>query len=115
VTVLDDSGKPNNGPFHASQTIITLNRATGSPVEHLDLFVFGHFMKFIQRGAVRVDSSAGAGGLGDVAFRNPDGTLTVVVVNVGRSDEAAVLSCAGRMARVVLPRRSIATFAWQQP
>ncbi len=115
VTVLDDSGKPNNGPFRASRTIITFNRATSQPVEHLDLFVYGQFMKFIPRGAVRVGSEASERSLANVAFRSPDGTLVLVVVNSGRSEQAVALTCLDRMAPVVLPGRSVSTFIWQRP
>ncbi len=115
VTVLDDSGKPNNGPFPASRTIITFNRATGQPVEHLDLFVYGQFMKFIPRGALRVGSEASARSLANAAFRTSDGRLVLIVVNSGRSEQAVALNCQGHTARVTLPGRSVSTFVWQQP
>gem|GEM_PF-6034882 len=36
VTILDDNGKPNNGPFEASRTIITLDPTTLKPKERFD-------------------------------------------------------------------------------
>jgi len=45
VTVLDDRGKPNNGPFEASRTIITVNPETFRPALHFDYYLYGHFMR----------------------------------------------------------------------
>lgn len=111
VTLLDDRGKPNNGPFQASRTIITLDPQTRQPKEHFDYFLYGHFMKFIQRDAVRVGSEGGGRALAHVAFRNPDGTLVLVVVNPG-GGQRAVLALAQASAPLRLPARSVATFQW---
>lgn len=112
VTILDDHGQPNNGPFDADRTIITLNPATRKPKEHFDFYLYGHFMKFIQRGAVRLESTTGTRSLANVAFRNPDGTVALVVVNNSRVAKPLRLGCAGRNASVQLPGRSVATFIW---
>ena len=55
-------------------------------------------MKFIQRGAVRVESSEGTRSFANVAFRNPDGRLVLVVVNTDGGDKSFDLVCAGRTA-----------------
>jgi glucosylceramidase len=113
VTILDDNGKPNNGPFDASRTLITLNPATGKPTEHFDFFLYGHFMKFIQRGAVRVDSSS-LRGAPNVAFRNPDGNLVLVVATAGGSEQKFAIQNAGHSVSASLPARSIGTYLWRQ-
>jgi glucosylceramidase len=112
VTILDDKGKPNNGPFEASRTIITLNPQTRKPAEHFDFFMYGQFMKFIQRGAVRVESTDGPRGLGNVAFRNPDGKIVLVLVNSEGSERSVSVSCAGRSVSARLTGKSVATFVW---
>jgi glucosylceramidase len=113
VTILDDHGQPNNGPFEASRTIITLNPATRKPIEHFDFFLYGHFMKFIQRGAVRVDSE-GPRRLPHVAFRNPDGALVLIVVNDGAAVSVEAV-CGPANWRTPLPGRSVATLVWAAP
>lgn len=115
VTMLDDQGKPNNGPFDADRTLITLNTETRQPAEHFDFFLYGHFMKFIQRGAVRVASDGNMGSLASVAFRNPDGTVAVVVVNAGRRERDVNLVCGNRTASARVGGNSVATFVWPQP
>lgn len=114
VTILDPSGKPNNGPFEASRTIITLDPATKRPTEHFDYFLSGQFMKFIQRGAARV-GSGGPVALPNVAFRNPDGTLVVVVLNGSASTKGFNLHVGERSAAASLPAQSISTYTWRQP
>jgi O-glycosyl hydrolase len=112
VSVLDDTGKPNNGPFEANRTMITLDSATRAPVEHFDFFMYGQFMKFIRRGAVRVESSAGTANLANVAFRNPDGEVVLVVVNASTDEQAIAISCTGRWVSAQLPAKSVATYQW---
>jgi glucosylceramidase len=112
VTILDDNGKPNNGPFEASRTIITLNPATRKPTEHFDFFLYGQFMKFVQRGAVRVESSESTRRFANVAFRNPDGMLVLVVVNGASRERSFDLACSGRSVSVRLDGRAIGTFLW---
>ncbi len=111
VTILDDKGKPNNGPFEASRTIITFDTTTGKPTEHFDYFLSGQFMKFIQRGAVRIDSNSSQS-MPNVAFRNPDGTLVLVVVNGESQERSFDLACSGQNVSVRLKGRAIGTFLW---
>jgi len=113
VTILDERGKPNNGPFEASRTIVTLDSATLKPVENFDYFLYGQFMKFIQRGAVRVASSESGKVPLNVAFRNPDGSFALVVVNAGREPQAIELRVGTRAATAELPGASVATFTWR--
>lgn len=85
VTILDDDGKPNNGPFEASRAIVTLSPTARKPAEHFGFFLHGHFMTFIQRSAVRVDSAEPRRSP-YVPFRNPDDAPVLIMV----SDDAAV-------------------------
>ena len=69
-------------------------------------------MKFIQRGAVRVDSTEGTRSFANVAFRNPDGSFVLVVVNTDSGENFFNLGCAGRTASAHLKGKSVATFTW---
>ena len=114
VTILDDNGKPNNGPFDASRTLITLDPKTRKPNEHFDYFLYGQFMKFIERGAVRVESKGSTPSFAHVAFRNPDGKVVLVVVNAGSRERSFNLICAGWVAAARLAGKSVATFVWHR-
>jgi glucosylceramidase len=114
VTILDDQGKPNNGPFDADRTIITFDNKTAKPVENFDFLLYGHFMRFIQRGAVRVESSS-LRSAPNVAFRNPDGNLVLVVANAGGSEQEFAIQTAGHSVSASLPARSVGSYLWRQP
>jgi glucosylceramidase len=48
--------------------------------------VIGHFSRFIDVGALRIDSSLNNSFLKQVAFKNPDGRLVVIVQNESEED-----------------------------
>jgi glucosylceramidase len=112
VTVLDDRGKPNNGPFEASRTIITVNPETFRPTVHFDYYLYGHFMRFIQRGAVRIGSTATAGGVSNVAFRNRDGSGVLLLVNADRRPQDVAVRVGRRALRLTVPAAAVATLTW---
>jgi glucosylceramidase len=95
--------------------MITVGPTTGKPTEHFDFFMCGHFMKLIQRGAVRLESSEGSRLFANVPFRDPDGSLAALVVNADTQDRPVWIRCKGRTAAVCLPGRSVATFSWAPP
>ena len=82
--LLDEKGGPNHvgnycfAPVHA-------NTQTGVLTYTNAYYYIGHFSKFIKVGAKRISSSASRNKLLTTAFRNPDGTLAVVVMN--KTDE----------------------------
>ena len=112
VIMLDTNQKPNNGPHSATPTGIELVPETLEVRYNHDYFMYGQFMKYIQRGAVRIDSTEGTRGFSNIAVRNPDGTITMVVANAKRSPELVTINCLGRSATVRLPARATATFVW---
>ena len=103
---------PNNGPFEASQTCITLNTETRELSYHFDYYMYGHFMRFIQAGARRIDCESSINGLYTVAFKNPDGTTILVAVNTNDADLDFAIKWKGQYARTELIRKSISTFKW---
>lgn len=82
--LLDERGGPNHvgnfcfAPVHA-------NTKTGELTYLSSFYYIGHFSKFIQPGAKRIASSPSRSQLLSTAFINPDGKVTVVVMN--RSDQ----------------------------
>lgn len=112
VTMLDEHRKPNRGPHSASATCIELKDDLS--VEYrCDYYLYGQFMKFIQRGAVRIESNeVDARKFTNVAFRNPDGTIVLVVVNAGKDPQPVSVSCLGKMFTREQPPYSVATYVW---
>ena len=77
---LDPSGGPHNGGCGTCFGVVTIDPATGHATPTADYYVLGHVTRFIRPGAVRIDSTV-AGNAWNVAFRNPDGSIVLVVVN----------------------------------
>ncbi|RYF85916.1 MAG: glycosyl hydrolase [Chitinophagaceae bacterium] len=77
--LLDEKGGPNHvqnycfAPVHAdpAKGLIYTNA----------YYYIGHFSKFIRPGAKRINASSNRTGLLTTAFKNPDGTIAVVVMN----------------------------------
>lgn len=84
----------------------------GNVTYNAEYYVLGHLSKFVQPGAVRVDSTGyGEGGIQNVAFRNPDGTIVLVAINSGGTQNFQV-SYGGQSFGYQLPGGAMATFTW---
>ena len=82
--LLDETGGPNHvknfcfAPVHA-------DTKTGQLIYTNSYYYIGHFSKFVRPGAKRIASSPSRSQLLSAAFINPDGKISVVVMN--RSDQ----------------------------
>ncbi len=78
-----------------------------------DYFALGHASKFVVPGAFRIASNTfGEKNLEDVAFRNPDGSIVLVVLNDGDTTLVFNVLWSGKYFTHTLPSRSVATFRW---
>jgi glucosylceramidase len=106
--LLDERGGPNHvanfcfAPVHA-------NTKTGELTYLSSYYYIGHFSKFIQPGAKRIASSPSRSQLLSTAFLNPDGKVTVVVMNPSEKKAAYWLWVKGNAAEVNSPPHSIQT------
>jgi glucosylceramidase len=114
VTTWNMALDANHGPVIGScgncMGVVTTN---GSNVTYnAEYYVLGHLSKFVKPGAVRIDSTGyGEGGIQNVAFRNPDGTIVLVALNSGGTQNFQV-SFGGQSFGYNLPGGSMATFTW---
>lgn len=113
VVMLNEHRKPNRGPHSASATIIEL-KDTGAVEYRNDYYLYGQFMKFIPRGAVRVESDNPEGKrlFSNVAFRTPEGKMVLVVANAERNNAAFSVRCGEQAFDAALPAGSVATYVW---
>jgi glucosylceramidase len=104
----------NHGPVIGScgncTGVVTTN---GNNVTYnAEYYVLGHLSKFVQPGAVRIDSTGyGEGGVQNVAFRNPDGTIVLVALNSGGTQNFQV-NYGGQSFGYQLAAGAMATFTW---
>jgi len=131
VPFIDTAGNPNIGPFKARQSLLQpIVQGTEAAIEDMlpkecafplpgilarfEYYIISHFSKFIQRGAMRIESTTRTPLLvSEVSFKNPDGTIVSIVVNRKHEPLNVVISWRGHHAAGVLPRQSIATLRWQ--
>src|SRR5919198_2193088 len=108
---IEGLGGPHNGGCGTCNGVVTIDPSTGRATPDADYYVLGHVTRFIRPGAVRVDSTV-AGNAWSVAFRNPDGSLVLVVVNDdwGTTAQRFSVRAAGRSFSYELPAGAVATF-----
>ncbi len=106
--LLDETGGPNHvknlcfAPVHA-------NTATGEVYYLSSFYYIGHFSKFIRPGAKRVISSSSRGQLLTTAFRNTNGNIAVIVMNLSDDKIPYRLWIAGQAAETISLPHSIQT------
>jgi glucosylceramidase len=108
---LDPAGGPHNGGCDTCIGVVTIDPTTGQATPTADYYVLGHVTRFIRPGAVRVDSTV-AGNAWNVAFRNPDGSLALVVVNDdwGTTAQRFNVTAGNQAFSYELPAGAVATF-----
>jgi glucosylceramidase len=112
VTMIDDKGKPNNGPFRASRTCTKLNMKRVAVDYTLDYYLYGQFMKFICRGAVRIEAVPPDSECAAIAFKNPNGDRVIIVVNLRVKDRPIEIAVDRSWAALPLAARSVTTVVW---
>ena len=106
--LLDEIGGPNHvknfcfAPVHA-------DTKTGQLTYTNAYYYIGHFSKFVRPGAKRIASSPSRSQLLSAAFVNPDGKVSVVVMNKSDKKISYYLWLAGNAAEVTSLPRSIQT------
>ena len=106
--LLDETGGPNHvgnfcfAPVHA-------DTKSGEVTYVNSYYYIGHFSKFIRPGAKRIASAPSRSSLISTAFINPDGKISVVVMNKGEKKVDYLLWLAGNAAEVACPPHSIQT------
>lgn len=106
--LLDEHGGPNHvgnfcfAPIHA-------DTKNGKLIYTNAYYYIGQFSKFIQRGARRISASSNRTQMQTTAFKNPDGSIAVVVLNTSEKQFNYKLWIAGNAADITSPPRSVST------
>jgi len=112
VTIIDHEAQPNPGPHGCSPTCIVLNRDTLALDYRFDYYMYGQFMKFIRPGAVRIHSDLPSESLPNVAVRNSDGTVVLVVANLKKRLARFAVAWGDGAVNAEMDGESVATFRW---
>ena len=107
--LLDGEGGPNHvGNFCDAPIMADVEK--NEMIIHDSYYYIGHFSKYVQRGAVRIGCSKFTSQLETVAFKNPDGSIAVIVLNSTDGDIDFVFRYAGKLIRCTAESHSIATY-----
>ena len=108
---------PSGGPSMNCTTctgVVTVDNSAGTATYNAEYYSLGQASKFVKPGAVRINSNTfGSGNIEDVAFRNPDGTIAMDVLNADASNAHTFnVSENGQAFTYTLPAKAVATFTW---
>jgi glucosylceramidase len=111
---LDPAGGPYVGGCTTCRGMITVDNGSGTYTKNGEYYVWAHFSKVVQPGALRIGSSdLGDGSIQTVAFRNPDGSIALIALNSsGSSSIRFRVAWAGQSFDYTLRPRSAASFRW---
>jgi glucosylceramidase len=107
--LLDETGGPNHVGNFCFAPIIGDTKA-GKLIYTNSYYYIGHFSKFIRPGAKRIVASSNRDALQSTAFRNPDGSVAVVVMNSTDKPLDFQLWIRGQAAATASQPHSIMTF-----
>lgn len=106
--LLDETGGPNHvqnfcfAPVHA-------DTKTGELIFTNAYYYIGHFSKFIQVGAKRIACMPSRSQLLSTAFKNPDGSIAVIVMNQSTAPTTYYVWQNGKSIALNIPPRAIQT------
>jgi glucosylceramidase len=111
---LDEKGNPNIGPFTCGG-VITINNATHQITHSGQYWALAHFSRHVKRGAkvlaAQDETRRKNSAVTHAAFRNPDGSMVVVLANRGSKHRTQIV-LGGSVLEVELPADSVHTLAW---
>ena len=115
---LNQNHQPYLGGCKTCRGVITVNDSV-SPAQvtpTVDFTALAHASKFVSAGAQRIESNTfEQGSLEDVAFRNPDGSIVLLVLNSSSAPVFFNIGWRGKYAAYKLDGAAVATFRWSPP
>jgi glucosylceramidase len=112
---LNQNHEPYLGGCKTCRGVVTIDDAVTPSriIPTVDFTALGHASKFVAPGAFRIDSSTfPQERLESVAFRNPDGSVVLIVLNGGDSAQTFNLNWKNKYASYRLGPATVATFRW---
>jgi glucosylceramidase len=89
---------------------ITVNNST-SYTKNVAYYIIGQISKFVKPGALRISSSSTSGSIVSAGFKNPDGSIALVIYNSGSANTIKVVSGSSAF-NYTVPASSAVTFNW---
>jgi glucosylceramidase len=113
---LDPRGGPQLGGCVGCVGLITIDPSTGAATLRNNFYQLGQISKFVSANARHIASTVDAHGIVTAAFKNTDGTETLVAHNTNASSTSFTVSWNGRGSfSYTLPSRATVTFRGTVP
>jgi glucosylceramidase len=109
---LDENHGPHLGGCGNCRGVVTIDSKTGAVTRNVEYYALAHASRFVRPGARRVASTSGVAGLETVAFRNPDRSTVLIVVNTTGAERRFVVRAHGRALEFGLAAGAVATLRW---
>ncbi len=115
---LDQNGGPdyyydvNQHQDSTNRGLVTINTNTNSWEYNVDYYTLGHISKFVNPGAVRIESTSLDNNIETVAFKNPDGTKVLVLTNLIASAQNIKVLWGNQSFTYQIPAESMVSMKW---
>ncbi len=109
---LDERHGPHTGGCGNCRGVVTIDSRSGAVTRNVEYYALAHASRFVRPGARRIASTSGIAGLESVAFRNPDGSTALIVVNTNAQECRFTVRWGGKGLVYVLPGGAVATLRW---
>jgi glucosylceramidase len=110
---LDENHGPQNGGCPDCRGVIRIHQKTGEVTFNQEYYTLGHGSKVVRPGARRIESSVDMDSdVINVAFKNPDGSIALVVVNKGEKDRSFSVKNNNKYFTYSIPTGAAASFCW---
>ncbi len=110
---LDENDGPHLGGCKDCRGVVTIDARTGAVTRNVEYYALAHASRFVRPGAWRIGSSDGGDTLPNVAFRNRDGSMALLVANGTAAPREIVVRVEGQGFKYVMPAGSVGSFTWQ--
>ncbi|MEO8532169.1 MAG: RICIN domain-containing protein [Flavobacterium sp.] len=90
---------------------ITVNNST-SYTKNVAYYIIGQISKYVKPGAQRISSSSTSGTIQSAGFKNPDGSIALLVYNSGGSSNTIRIISGSSAFDYAVPASSAVTFNW---
>jgi glucosylceramidase len=110
---LDQNDGPHLGGCKDCRGVVTIDANTGAVTRNVEYYALAHASRFVLPGARRIASSETPEGLANVAFRNPDGSVALLLANGDAAARTVAVKVGKTSFRYTLPGSSVATLTWK--
>lgn len=107
--LLDEKGGPNHVENFCDAPIMADTKNDKVYIRD-SYYYIGHMSKYVKKGAKRIGSSKWTSDLETVSFKNPDGSVVTVVLNMTNKEVSFAISINEQIVEVKSEARSISTY-----